>query len=291
MNFLATLMADKFVEDARAVDHHLSVPGLGVFGLSLPILLFWVQLAMYISLASIINAICATIIWFYVVQQRGSSASYLVTYGVVIPSTLVLPYYLVVWCDVQNVVLSIPLIVLPPLNILRCLEALYGTSRPYVERSFHQFFLYYTSPVTFVFNKKTGQVQVATKGEIMSKLSKLLPGFIETTLLLNILLTSDHYIFAPRQRETLLEFFHWRNLMNNFALAYLTEIYLEFGTRAAAIVISLVSGMETIEVNDNPLSQSTSVSEFWGQRWNRLVGELLRVSTNSSRQSNTILTI
>lgn len=46
MNFLATLMADKFVEDARAVDHHLSVPGLGVFGLSLPILLFWVQLAM-----------------------------------------------------------------------------------------------------------------------------------------------------------------------------------------------------------------------------------------------------
>lgn len=79
--------------------------------------------------------------------------------------------------------------------------------------------------------------------------------------------------------------------MNNLALAYLTEIYLEFGTRAAAIVISLVSGMETIEVNDNPLSQSTSVSEFWGQRWNRLVGELLRVSTNSSRQSNTILTI
>ena len=157
-------------------------------------------------------------------------------------------------------------------------KALYGTSRAYVEINFHQFLLYYTSPVTFVFDRKTGQVQAATKGEIMSKLGKLLPGLVETTVLLNLVLASDHYLFPMRVRETLVDFFYWGNLMNNLALAYLTEIYLEFGTRSAAIVISLATGLETIEVNDNPLSQSTSVSEFWGQRWNRLVGELLRVS-------------
>jgi hypothetical protein len=181
-----------------------------------------------------------------------------------------------------------PLIFLIPILVSLSPKALYGTSRSYVERNFRQFFLYYTSPVTFVFDRKTGQVQKSTNGEILSKLGKLLPGLVETTLLLNLLLASDHYIFPHRQRETVLDFLHWGNLMNNLALAYLTEIYLEFGTRSAAIVISLVSGMETIEVNDSPLSKSTSVSEFWGKRWNRLVGELLRVSAKTPLPGNGI---
>ena len=62
------------------------------------------------------------IVWFGVVRNRGSTAAYLVTFGVVVPLTLILPYYLVTYSDVQNVVLSIPMIVLPPLNILRCHE-------------------------------------------------------------------------------------------------------------------------------------------------------------------------
>jgi hypothetical protein len=80
-----------------------------------------------------------------------------------------------------------------------------------------------------------------------------------------------------------LDLFYWGNLLNNLVLAYLAEVYLEFGTRAAAIVISLLSGLETIEVNDKPLSRSTSVSDFWGRRWNRLVGALLRVSFTTTK--------
>mmetsp|Transcript_102960 Transcript_102960/g.297691 ORF Transcript_102960/g.297691 Transcript_102960/m.297691 type:complete len:168 (+) Transcript_102960:874-1377(+) len=41
--------------------------------------------------------------------------------------------------------------------------------------------------------------------------------------------------------------------------------------------MSIVTSFETVEANDNPISESTSVSEFWGQRWNRVVGDLLRV--------------
>lgn len=147
-----------------------------------------------------------------------------------------------------------------------------------MEESFHQFLLYYISPVTFVFDRKTGTVRSSTREEINSKLCKLLPGLVETTILLNFILASNCRPFPHRSRASWIEYFYWGNLMNNMALAYLTEIYLEFGTRSAAIVISFLTGIETMEVNDNPLSQSTSVSEFWGQRWNRLVGGLLRVS-------------
>ena len=147
-----------------------------------------------------------------------------------------------------------------------------------MEETFQHFLLYYVSPVTFVFDRQRGKAKSSTREEIVSKLGKLLPGLVETTLLLNFVLASDCRPFPNRSRDSWTDFFYWGNLMNNLALAYLTEIYLEFGTRSAAIVISLTTGLETIEANDNPLSQSTSVSEFWGQRWNRIVGELLRVS-------------
>jgi hypothetical protein len=122
MTYFSSLTKATFAEDERTVEYHLSVPGVGVFGLGPPILSFWVQLGMYISVASTINAFCAAIVWFGVVKQRRSTTSYLLTYGVVAPLMLVLPYYLVSFFEVQNVVLSVPFIVLPPLNILRCLE-------------------------------------------------------------------------------------------------------------------------------------------------------------------------
>ena len=50
------------------------------------------------------------------------------------------------------------------------------------------------------------------------------------------------------------------------------------GTLICGIGVSLVTGVSTVEFNDNPLTKSQSVSEFWGQRWNRVVGGLLRVS-------------
>jgi hypothetical protein len=157
-------------------------------------------------------------------------------------------------------------------------SALYGTSRTYVEKSYRQFLLYHTSPISFEFDRKTERVKAATRDNIVSKLRKLIPGILETTLLLNIILANSHSPFPKKDLDSVLDLFYWGNLLNNLVLAYLAEVYLEFGTRAAAIVISLLSGLETIEVNDKPLSRSTSVSDFWGRRWNRLVGALLRVS-------------
>jgi hypothetical protein len=138
--------------------------------------------------------------------------------------------------------------------------------------------LYHTSIIPFVIDRKTETVQSATTAGIVSKLKKLLPGLVETTLLLNFLNASDYAPFPRKEIQSIFDFLYWGNLINNLLLGYLAEIYLELGTRAAAIVISLLSGLETIEINDNPLSRSTSVSEFWGRRWNRMVSELLRVS-------------
>ena len=228
----------------------------------------------------------AIIIWNFVVMKRQTnqgSIAFLVTFGLVIPISILLPIHLVKSLNIQNGVLIIVFAASSPLIILRCLEALFGTSRAYVEKHLSQFLLYHVSPVSFVFDSKTENVQHATWDGISSKLIKLLPGLVETTILLNIILANVHTPFptlkhdSPGETPSIWHLFYWGNLLNNFVLAYLTEMYLEFGTRSAAIVISLLSGLETIEVNDSPLSLSTSVSEFWGRRWNRLVGGLLKV--------------
>ena len=51
---------------------------------------------------------------------------------------------------------------------------------------------------------------------------------------------------------------------------------MESGTIAAAIVISLTSGFSTVDFNDSPLTKSTSVAEFWGMRWNKVIGGYLK---------------
>jgi hypothetical protein len=97
------------------------------------------------------------------------------------------------------------------------------------------------------------------------------------TVLLNLFLSTSFEPFPRRLHRTVADYFYWGNLTHNYCLAYLTSIYLEAGTLVFGLGISAVSGLDTMEFNDRPLTKSTSVSEFWGRRWNIVVGSLLRV--------------
>lgn len=45
----------------------------------------------------------------------------------------------------------------------------------------------------------------------------------------------------------------------------------------AAMVVTLLFGRKTKVVTQNALLKSTSVSDFWGRRWNQLVHGALKV--------------
>jgi len=49
------------------------------------------------------------------------------------------------------------------------------------------------------------------------------------------------------------------------------------GSTGVGLLISLLSGIETMTLMDNPLFESSSPSEFWGQRWNKLIQGVLKV--------------
>ena len=49
------------------------------------------------------------------------------------------------------------------------------------------------------------------------------------------------------------------------------------GTSGAAVVVTLLFGRKTKIVTQNAMLKSTSVSDFWGRRWNQLVHGALKV--------------
>lgn len=55
----------------------------------------------------------------------------------------------------------------------------------------------------------------------------------------------------------------WRNLVNNYLLAYLTSLSLECGSTGIGLGISVLTGIDTMDLNVSPLTTSTSPSDFW----------------------------
>ena len=129
-----------------------------------------------------------------------------------------------------------------------------------------------------MFDSKTNEVVKASFASLRRKSIRLLSTFIEVTLLLNFAVSFSFVPFPKREIQTVGDYFFWGNLLNNFTLAYLAGNFLESGTLAFSIAISLITGFETIILNNNPLTRSTSIADFWGRRWNQLVGTNLRVS-------------
>jgi hypothetical protein len=64
-----------------------------------------------------------------------------------------------------------------------------------------------------------------------------------------------------------------------------TSVSIEGGSLLVALIMSLLTGYSTMELNDNPMTASLSLSEFWGQRWNRMVAGLLKVSLSWRRNA------
>jgi len=51
---------------------------------------------------------------------------------------------------------------------------------------------------------------------------------------------------------------------------------LNAGSRMVGTLVEMISGKAVIELCDNPMTASTSPSEFWGRRWNALVHVVLK---------------
>ncbi|KAL7472334.1 hypothetical protein ACHAXS_012670 [Conticribra weissflogii] len=253
----------------------------GTYAILRPRLLFWIQIATLILIQAIIAISLATVIYKFIIKQRGSFASFLVGWGFVVPFAIAFPFYAIPYFDVQNRAVLVSVAATPTLIGFRCLEALYGFSPPAVEDTLWHYCIYYSSVIEFVFDEKTRLPAVASKGEVYEKGKTFAINFMFSCLLLSFMESFEYRPFHCAIEEDgksfrLSRFIHPGHIANNFLSAVSTSLTISTGTVAFGFGICALFRIRTLDVFDNPMFGSTSVSDFWGKRWNRLVHGVLK---------------
>jgi len=68
-----------------------------------------------------------------------------------------------------------------------------------------------------------------------------------------------------------------RQAFNNIAICTLFQVYLSVLLIPESLIANFLYNVEVIEVLHNPVFSSTSVSEFWGKKWNLVIHGMLKV--------------
>jgi hypothetical protein len=275
-NFLHSVYANKFDEDVREPDLFFTVPYGGTYGIMGVDRMFWIQLTLIMLLETIVSVAAAIVVYNWIVKQRGSISAFLVGYGFVCPILLYLPFYLINLLDLRNTAFKLASVLGPSLLVFRTLEAMYGTVPTFDKQSMGNFVRYYTATVENDFDPKTQKPVPALRSHLVHKAIRCILLFLQTVVLFSILISYKYRIFPSRKIQSLADLFYWGNLCNNYLMAFLTSLCLEVGSTVVGLLTSLLSGISTVAVNDSPLTKATSPSDFWGNRWNKMVSSGLK---------------
>ena len=247
----------------------------GTYAILPPNPLFWIQLSVLILIHSFVSTILAIAIYHGIIQRRGSTFAYLLCWGFIVPFAVTLPIYLIRFFNVRNRAVLISTAATPTLVTFRCLEALYAFSPHSVEDSLWNYCIYYSSVIEFVFDEKTRSPAKASRTDVLQKGKSFVVNSIMVTLLLSFMETHAYQPFGTNRSETLVgiptKYVQSGHIGNNFLSALLMSCTVATGTAAFGFAICGLVGILTLDVFDSPMSKSTSVSDFWGRRWNRLV--------------------
>ena len=222
----------------------------------------------------------AVVVYEFVIKGRGSTRSFLVGFGVVIPLALYTPFFLLEELHLENKAVKLSLATLPTVVVFRTLGAMFKTpSHICVEVTLANFVTYYSTLMSFDWSTKTLSRRKITPGELGQAVLNLVFGFLRMSLFLSIM---THLDFTPFDSPVVLDDYHWSwdllhpgHLANSYLLALLTYAYLCLGFEMTAFS-EQAKGYYTEPIFLNPILQSRSVREFWGQRWNLVIHRLLK---------------
>lgn len=271
-----TAFREKFDVDVdREALLSVHVPGFGELGITGFDPSFWIQLTLLIVLQSVVNLLCAVVVYRFIVPRPCTSNSVLVGYGLICPTVIALPFYSIEAFDLRNEALILATAAGPSLLVFRTMEAMYATIPAYATGSVGSYIMYFCSTVQFDFDPKTQQVRRVTWPSLFRRARVFLWLFVQAAVMCSILVPLN-FQFFPFERDSWLDLFHWKSLANNYIMAFHTSICLEVGSAGIALGISTLTGIETMDLNVSPLTTSKSPSDFWGNRWNRVVSSALK---------------
>lgn len=275
---------------------------------------FWVQLSAIVLLLSIQNAAIAVFIYKFIIvhpKAREDSIapksflfSYLLGYGVVCPLLAMTPFGIIRLLDLRNRALLVASASSSVLLFFRCLEAMHGTAPAFAvastkekeegrpSSSLTRFVLYYVATIQFEFDPQTGDLLKCTRSWLLGQLQRFLILYVQVSALFSVLIPRDFQLVPVPFEDD--HHHQWRNhhnmlimcvsyaariaahLLNNLCMAILTSLCLDVGATGMGLATGALTGYRTVQLNDRPLSLSTSPSDFWGRRWNTLVGTALK---------------
>ena len=163
----------------------------------------------------------AGLVFKFIVERRGTTLSYVIGYGVLMPTVLCIPYYLLEIFDVRNKSLKLAMGQVATLVFFRCIEAMHGTAPLTVETSLRTYVEYYTSLTPFEWDPKTKTRRKITTQELLQCLWRTLSHFHLVGIVLSVAL---HYNFQPFASNVILDDYHFGPEL--FSLAHMGNCYL-----------------------------------------------------------------
>jgi hypothetical protein len=253
-----------------------------------PRLCFWTQISALLVAQTLAMIVLATIVYRVIIarRRRGSALSHLLCWAIAVPIGVGFPPMLARIFGVRNRAVMATTSAFPILVICRSLEAFFDFSPRYVEDSQWNYVVYYSSIIEYVFDTRTGSPAVARTSDVVRKGAMAVANLAVVSLLLSLVEVCSYRPFdataaaggggggggGPLGTTPMMDCV--RHIGNNLVLAILTSSQIAAGTAAFGFGICCLAGKLTMDVFDSPMFKSTSVSDFWGRRWNRLVGQI-----------------
>ena len=161
--------------------------------------------------------------YLFIVKQRGTTASYLVGYGFVFPAITAIPYFLVEYLHLENMMLRMTTSIVFTTISFKCAEAMYDTTTPGAEHSLANYVTYCHSHIPCVWDAKTNSRVRIAPIEVAININRLFWHYTFYSMILSYLFTCD---FKPFPSNVVLDQYHFSwdllhpaHIVNNYVLA------------------------------------------------------------------------
>lgn len=231
---------------------------------------------------ALIGALVGAILYAFVLQPRRLQPSQtyptatdcLWVFGIILPFWIFVPQQIMNVMGIHNQIFRFSIAAITPtLSMFRATQALFGFAP--LSDSIGSYAFQYGSPLLIKAHK--GQWQRATLQSTIRQLVQF-----GTMLLVTGVFQSCFYCFdsfpsfhIPRPEQYYITF-TLEQSKDNLLFGFLILFYLTGFCDGLAFLTMLLTGYETHPVMLNPLFGSSSPSDFWGRRWNRLIHDCLK---------------
>lgn len=291
------LFSDLLESDNRSPCMTFSVPnyflelfdieGGNRFGLLAPRIEFWLALITSLIIGSIFSALVSCIVYHFIVVPRKNSEKqniqsmtpFIVGFGIIMPLCIASPYYGLRYFSIKCKIIKFFAGVSQITSFFRCSEAMFGFLPSNVDDSLKKLIVYNALPVEIKFDSN-GTALGSKWYDVKYYLASWVKYIVILGIYSSILQSYDYQPYPNKEGPALkdiniLNGFGYNQLMNNLLATVMFQIYLTTFGLGLNFLASLL-GFQLIPFMLNPMFESSSVSDFWGRRWNLVVHGMLK---------------